>query len=296
MTMNHTRPKFRPLRENDLQRVVGGVALYDEFSLGAPPPGPSAGTPACITELGARLLSCAGPGEMQALLDEEIAEVGFDGLEYSEMAWTGDAFHALDCLDSHAPQGWLETYCRQQLWRVDTRLRMRLVTGVPATWSVQRHMAQEEARPQPRPQALAFLDRLAQAGVGSGMTLVLPAAGPGRATVMHWLSRATDIDAAEKRRLSQALVMGLGLHECLSHLRHPPVAKSALVGGLTPQQSCIAECLAKGMSDKGIARALSLSTHAVDYHLRVLRSKFKVNNRVQLAKALGASAAVFHGG
>ena len=46
MTMNHTRPKFRPLRENDLQRVVGGVALYDEFSLGAPPPGPSAGTPA----------------------------------------------------------------------------------------------------------------------------------------------------------------------------------------------------------------------------------------------------------
>lgn len=285
--MNDLRSPSAPFSDNNpRQRVVEGVSLYDEFSLVL---SPAKHLPACITELGAQLLACTGPGPMRALIDDELAAAGFDAFEYGEMAWSDSGFHALSCLDGHAPPGWLDSYCRQQLWTVDTRLNMRLITGVPAVWSVQKHIALEKARPQPRAHALRFLRQLLDAGVGSGMTLVLPAAGPGRATAMHWLSRRADLDTMEKRHLSQALVMGLGVHECLSHLRHPVVAQGALIGGLTPQQSCIAECLAKGMSDKGIARALSLSTHAVDYHLRVLRSKFKVNNRVQLAKALGAA-------
>ena len=43
--------------------------------------------------------------------------------------------------------------------------------------------------------------------------------------------------------------------------------------------------VARGESDKRIAHHLRISSHAVDYHMRQLRSRFAVHNRVQLAQA-----------
>ncbi len=47
----------------------------------------------------------------------------------------------------------------------------------------------------------------------------------------------------------------------------------------------ILRCLAAGLSDKEIARRLSLSSYNVNYHLKYLRKRFSAHNRVQLISA-----------
>ena len=49
--------------------------------------------------------------------------------------------------------------------------------------------------------------------------------------------------------------------------------------------------LALGQSDKEIAYRLNLSAHTVDYHMRRLRQRFAVRNRVQLAHAAARGSA-----
>ena len=79
-------------------------------------------------------------------------------------------------------------------------------------------------------------------------------------------------------------MLGLCVHELLSlHLRVAEDAPS--VAPLSAVQQEILRCLALGQSDKEIAYRLQLSAHTVDYHMRQLRKRFGVRNRVQLMQA-----------
>lgn len=63
------------------------------------------------------------------------------------------------------------------------------------------------------------------------------------------------------------------------------VQVKAQVDELSPMQKRILCCLADGLSNKEIARHLLLSPYNVDYHLKRLRRRFSVHNRVQLISA-----------
>lgn len=60
------------------------------------------------------------------------------------------------------------------------------------------------------------------------------------------------------------------------------------VSGLLPVQNDILRYVASGATDKEIARRLALTSYNVDYHLRRLRKRFSVHNRVQLVRAASA--------
>lgn len=62
--------------------------------------------------------------------------------------------------------------------------------------------------------------------------------------------------------------------------------------GLSETQKHVLAGVSKGLSDKEIARRLRTTTHNVDYHLRVLRRKYQVVNRAQLAYVAGRRAIV----
>lgn len=55
------------------------------------------------------------------------------------------------------------------------------------------------------------------------------------------------------------------------------------LNSLTPAESRVAECIAKGMSNPAIANALHLSRHTVESHLKRIYTKLGVN-RIQLAE------------
>jgi DNA-binding CsgD family transcriptional regulator len=87
--------------------------------------------------------------------------------------------------------------------------------------------------------------------------------------------------------LGQVLTLGLCLHEY--HTRYSTLPEAARApdptAALTPVQREILGHVARGESDKRIAHHLRISAHAVDYHMRQLRHRFAVHNRVQLAQA-----------
>lgn len=102
---------------------------------------------------------------------------------------------------------------------------------------------------------------------------------------MHFLSRHGDLQWATKHRIAAALLLGVCLHEFIS--KHTlPVAVSQMVAGISTLQARIADCVRRGFSDEEVARSLALSRRTVDYHLRALRHRFNVRNRVQLARAI----------
>jgi DNA-binding CsgD family transcriptional regulator len=59
---------------------------------------------------------------------------------------------------------------------------------------------------------------------------------------------------------------------------------------LSDVEQGILHCVRQGLIDKVIADRLGLTTHNVDYHLRKLRQRFGVRNRVQLVQAAMRSA------
>jgi DNA-binding CsgD family transcriptional regulator len=266
-------------------KTLEGVVLYNEHTENL---WPNKQTSIGVTELGARMLSPSSPKLKHAAIEQELARIGFDGFEYAQMGYANGGFYALSLLTSHVPYGWPEVYCKQHLWDVDTRLSLSLARSLPTVWSVQDQMTQEQHKSQPSARVTQFLKALLDVEIHSGMTLIMPVAQSERTTVMHWLSRQPNLNlTGNKRMLSEGLIMGLGVHECLTHLRPLSGAGTVAPKHLTQQQNCVIKCLTQGMSDKAIAHALSLSTHTVDYHLRVLRSKFNVHNRIQLVNVIG---------
>jgi two-component system nitrate/nitrite response regulator NarL len=57
------------------------------------------------------------------------------------------------------------------------------------------------------------------------------------------------------------------------------------ISGLSSVQGDILRCVAGGLSNKEIARNLLMSPYNVDYHLKCLRKRFSVRNRVELTRA-----------
>ncbi len=58
-----------------------------------------------------------------------------------------------------------------------------------------------------------------------------------------------------------------------------------LIEPLTDRELCFLDCLAHGVSNKEIARSLSVSENTVKFHLKNVYSKFAVRTRLQAIKA-----------
>jgi len=72
-----------------------------------------------------------------------------------------------------------------------------------------------------------------------------------------------------------------------------PQNREALIDSLTKRQLEILACLAKGMSNKEIAKTLSISENTVKTHLKVLMVELDCSNRTEagvLAEKLGLLA------
>jgi DNA-binding NarL/FixJ family response regulator len=85
-----------------------------------------------------------------------------------------------------------------------------------------------------------------------------------------------------------SIVDGVALSRILGNL---PAAnevrerKKVRTAELSSVQGDILRCVARGLSNKEIARNLVMSSSNVDYHLRCLRKRFLARNRVQLVRA-----------
>ncbi|OIQ96685.1 nitrate/nitrite response regulator protein NarL [mine drainage metagenome] len=88
--------------------------------------------------------------------------------------------------------------------------------------------------------------------------------------------------------LSRAMLGVTVLHESLTEilknaLIHPTLSKSEEDVALTEREREILECLANGLNNKTIARALGISDTTVKVHIKHLLSKLKLTSRLEAA-------------
>jgi DNA-binding CsgD family transcriptional regulator len=170
---------------------------------------------------------------------------------------------------------------------VDPRLPQALQSALPHVWTVDSLQEQAEAAGTAGP-LQRFVDELRATGMRSGVMLALPGPGEDRGYV-SFLSSAADAQWIDDAVLGRVITFALCLHEFYSRWLPLPApmepAQAQAATDLSPLQLEILSLLAKGLADKQIADRLNLSLHNVDYHLRRLRRRFGVRNRVQLMQA-----------
>lgn len=93
-----------------------------------------------------------------------------------------------------------------------------------------------------------------------------------------------DLCANLKKAMSGVTVLHESLTEILKNaLIHPTLSKHENDVSLTEREREILECLANGLNNKTIARALGISDTTVKVHIKHLLSKLKLTSRLEAA-------------
>jgi len=259
-----------------------GVLLHGEpILLAAPPPGPAAARPALL----AQLLTARSADERQHTVSAALHALGFDWLGHGRLLCIGQRVMPVSFCLTYAQPQWAQRYFRQCHHAVDPRLHDALASALPCVWTLQ-SLAERAVAEQDRPALRRFVDDLAASGARSGVMLGLPGTPPHERHFVSLMSRTEGAGWIDDPLLGRVLTLALCLHEFYTrHTQPPQAAPAPLPGELTALQCEILARVARGLPDKQIAAQLDLSLHNVDYHLRRLRKRFGVRNRVQLTQA-----------
>jgi DNA-binding CsgD family transcriptional regulator len=266
------------------------VLLHDEPPAVEVDPAQSRLQPALLVSL----LAAETPAQRQRAVKTLLQSLGFEWLGYGRFSRAADRPPVpLSFCTTYADPAWVERYFAESYHLVDPRLRRVPESGLPAMWTLDELEAEAEALPSHLHGLRGrFFGELRATGACSGVMMSLPGM-PGRDRhVISLLSRRPDRDWMTDALLGQVLTLALCLHEFYSRYVQAPQLEAATRGGaaLTPLQCEILARLARGMPDKLIAAELELSLHNVDYHMRQLRKRFGVRNRLQLMQAAHGTA------
>lgn len=269
---------------------IGGVTFFDESQLEPL---------ACDDDRSASrfvrdLIGAGSPRKRESIVRERLDEMGFDGMGYYADWRQPDGTSTRAFLTTYAPKEWATRYFEEHYHEVDPRNLKQRRCSLPLVWDLGAMKDMAERRP-PCTRVRRFIDEMEECGLRSGVfqRLVFPGAQPDEA-VVSLVSGEPSRRWIDDGVLGAALTLALSVNDYLSgYVRLPkpqPTQQSdepaAPPGSRLPAtQRAVLWHVAHGLTDRQIAEKLSLSSHAVDYHLRQLRQRFAVRNRVQLVAA-----------
>ena len=241
-----------------------------------------------------RLLAAEWPAARRELVRTLVRDLGFDSLVFGcyvqhENRWLPRAFWT-----TYADMSWLQRYICASYHRVDPCTARALQCSLPCIWSIDALQRRCDENTAVLSLEQAFVDDLRRTGMSSGALVTLPsrrAGASGGHEQRHTISLASRREGCawlDEARLGEMLMLSLCLNELYSKylgLEIPAATAGDPAPAMTSMQRKILDCVARGLCDKKIASELGLSAHNVDYHLRQLRRRFGVHNRVQLATA-----------
>lgn len=130
-----------------------------------------------------------------------------------------------------------------------------------------------------------LLRELERADLRSGVTFGL-SLGSSLNCVLSFASPNAHRQVLTDSVVGQSIAVGLTVYQLVARYVRDAIRRSS-PEQMSPIQRNILRHLVNGMGDKQIATQLHTSTHNVDYHLRVLRRKYDVSSRVELAYMAG---------
>lgn len=266
------------------------------IGLGDVPPARATAPRAAIAD---ELNEARMPEQRRLLIRTMLGAIGFDWLCYWRLNCVGDTITRAWYVRDYAAPGWPERYIEQRYLEVDPRIAFACRREWPLVWDLDtlRQTGSDSSDvPADQRNGSNMAQRLARlladahdAGMRSGITFSLASPRSAQQSVLslscanlsrHWIS---------DRIVGQAYALGLALHEYLIDHAAPLVDEHDEPHGkpITPVQQRILDALTRGLSDRQIAESLRMSTHNVDYHLRLLKKRFGAANRVHLAYLAG---------
>ena len=266
-----------PVRRDEDRRPA--VHLHDDPPPALRPPPRGQVLPGPL----AALLAARDADERRRAIDDMVAAAGCDWLAFGALVPSRDAARPISMCTANADPAWVRHYCAEGYYDIDPRLAQATRSSLPAAWTLQQLEAAAVDAPARAP-LRRFVADLAATGMRGGTFLVLPGQAEGRRHFVSLLARAPDRRLLSGETIGQVLTIGFCLHEYYTRYAGLPDVPDA-AASLTPVQREILGHVARGESDKRIAHHLRISSHAVDYHMRQLRHRFAVHNRVQLAQA-----------
>ena len=230
-----------------------------------------------------RLIHEPCPRRRTEIVQAAISRLGFDWMTYVTMVDRAGTATPAAYLVTYAHQRWAADYFHRGLWVDDVRLALAGRSPSPLVWSLDTLLETMRHHPGSHDECLTTIQRMEEHGIRSGVFIALPIADSRAYAVVSLSSPRASRRWITDEGLGQAMILATGVHEMVSHAM-PHGHQDLPSTQLSETQRRVLECLCLGMGDKSIAAALSMSTHNVDYHLRALRRRFGLRNRVQLAQ------------
>lgn len=205
------------------------------------------------------------------ILEGAAVELGFDYVAFAEHGNPVDAGRGL-LLMTNYPLTWQQRFFDERLDHVDPVQAACRLSAVGFCWSSLGSLMSLTARQE------ALLQDSRRFGLGDGFTVPLHLPGM-RATSCSFAVR--DGAPLPLRALWAAELVARTVHERVRRL-----AFQADTGpDLSPRQRDCVRLLATGLTDRGIARVLSLSEETVTKYLNAARRRYGVARRSQLVAA-----------
>jgi len=291
----HT-PREEPTAHSAAHAGGSGVRLYGEadlVSLNVPHQG-------VVSHLVRDLLAAGSPRQRERLVRDRLDEIGFEWMGYYSVRPSAGGNLHRSYLVTYSPSDWVKLYFDEHYDDIDPRLASSACSSLPLLWDLDSIDEIIAARP-PSTKSRHFVKDLHDSGLCSGISFQVPrfGAAPGERSVVSFASSVASRRWMDDRVLGDALLFGLSLHDYMAqHVRLPEAETmvddcvcGASPNSLPAMQQAVLSHVVRGLTDRQIAERLKVSAHAVDYHLRQLRQRFAVRNRVQLVNAAAGFAA-----
>ncbi|MBY4869924.1 LuxR family transcriptional regulator [Burkholderia sp. Bp9017] len=212
---------------------------------------------------------------------------GFSTFAYFALEFARERVESLYLHEAFTPATYRGDYVRRNHHDIDPRTLDARACNMPIVWDLEQlrrehRERKRDAGPCVAPAALdGFLQTMQDDGMCSGIMYSMAVPGTRLHAFMSFTAPRRTREWITPATIEQALSIGLSVHKFASP-QLIATSRARAVNGLTPFEQELLLGIAEGASDKEIGRRLDTSAHNVDYHLRKLRKRFGVANRIQL--------------
>ncbi len=226
------------------------------------------------------LARAQGAAERGRIVTSLLRLTGFATFAYFALEYAQERVDGLYLHEAFTPATYRGDYVRHRHHDVDPRTALARLSNVPVVWDLQqlRHAAPTQADADC---VDGFLRTLRDDALCSGVMYAMPVPDTRLHAFMSFTAPRRSRDWISPATLEQTLSIGLSVHRfASSHLI--AASRTRAADRLNAFERELLLGIAEGASDKEIGRRLDTSAHNVDYHLRKLRKRFGVANRIQL--------------
>ncbi len=218
--------------------------------------------------------------ELTALMDEITRDMGFDHFALTHHVdlspLSEDRYHIesgeLLALTTY-PDHWIDYYIEHQIFDNDPVWLASETSSQSFQWCSLPNLIDLNDKLRD------ITERTRRAGLHSGFTVPANVPGENNGSVSFALTRSARLP---QENLAMAQMIAAFSFQAAQRLVRQGRRKHFAKAGLTSRQLECIELVARGMSDREIAKSLGVSVETVKKHLEAARRKYGVHKRVQL--------------